>query len=235
MMDGPAVLYAAGATLVLPKAAAASRAAPSGLHAAFRESNRVRRTTEFATDSRTRRNRVSLKYLLPCECGIRIPVGKAQAGEVVSCSCGRRIEVPTLLRLRDLDTIEDDQPLRAADSSWDIRNGLIAIGVAITLLAAAGAAYFFFNRPARPDEQVPRELLQQRVDTMPLIKTYEMWEYLRHGLHGKRPINVDYQRAMKAYRIRLGVTLVILAAAGGATLVGGLALAHSKRAARNGS
>jgi len=177
---------------------------------------------------------VSLKYLLPCECGVRIPVGKAQAGEVVSCVCGRRIEVPTLLRLQSLDTIEVDQPLREVEASWDIRNGLIVVGVAITLFAAAGAVYFFFTRPARPDEQVSRERLNQRVDTMPLARTYEVWEYLRHGLHRKRAINVDYQRAMKAYRIRLGVTLAILAAAGGATLVGGLALARSRRASRGG-
>ncbi|NLE38840.1 MAG: hypothetical protein GX621_12520 [Pirellulaceae bacterium] len=175
---------------------------------------------------------MSVKYLLPCECGVRIPVGRAQAGEVVLCSCGRRIEVPTLLRLQSLDTIEDDQPRRAAETSWGVGNGLIVVGVAVTLIAAAGAVYFFLNRPARPDEQVSREELHESIDTMPLANTYRVWEYLRHGLHRKRQINVDYQKEMKAYHIRLGVTLVVLAAAGGTTLVGGLALARSRRAAR---
>jgi len=162
---------------------------------------------------------VSTRYLLPCQCGEKIPVEAAQAGQIVQCPCGRNLEVPTMLRLRFLEAVQDEVDYGAGEG-WEFRQGLTLVGAVVALAAVAGAVYFHVNRPKPPAAIVVEEAFRDRVEDLTLVETHSWWEELRFGLYDKRPGYQEYHDAMKAYHIRLGVTLVILGLATTTTIAG---------------
>jgi len=181
---------------------------------------------------------VSIRYLLPCPCGKTIPVETAQAGQIVRCACGKDIEVPTLLRLRSLDTA-DEEPKTAARGSWGIHQGLTIVGAAIMLVAAASLVFFYLHRPVPPEDVFTEEIVQRYVDNMTLLQSEGDWRALRLGPGHSPPIDPTYRRALKTYwvskyatvdeayhgavkqyHIRIGASLVVLVLAAAATIVG---------------
>ena len=83
---------------------------------------------------------MSIRYLLPCLCGKKIPVDRAQAGQTIQCECGADVEVPTLLGLRSLEMIEEESPTTTR-SGWGVPQGLTIVGGVITLGAVAACSY----------------------------------------------------------------------------------------------
>jgi hypothetical protein len=45
-------------------------------------------------------------YWLRCECGQELPVGEGAAGGVLTCACGRAVQVPSLRELRNQFRVE---------------------------------------------------------------------------------------------------------------------------------
>src|SRR4051812_27053190 len=56
-----------------------------------------------------------MSFELPCECGHRLAVTTGDAGAVLWCECGRRVQVPGLRELRML------APTPVEDSPWPRR------------------------------------------------------------------------------------------------------------------
>jgi len=87
-------------------------------------------------------------YLLTCECGKNVPVELGQAGGQVSCSCGKRLEVPTLRQLRQLPQAVAQQA--KGGGSWDARQGWITASLVMAAILTASALWVWRNQPARP-------------------------------------------------------------------------------------
>jgi hypothetical protein len=189
---------------------------------------------------------VSARYLLPCPCGKKIPVDTAQAGQVVSCDCGRRIEVPTLLRLRLLETVDEERQ-SAAPRRWGVPQGLTIVGAAVMLAAAAGLLVCYLYRPPAPEAVFTQQNVDRGIGNLTLLQAEGVWQQLSFGLAYSRPIDPTYRRALKTYwvskyatvgeayrgalkqyRIRMGIGLVVLLV-GAALTATGLVMTFRRR------
>jgi hypothetical protein len=78
-----------------------------------------------------------------------MPVDVRQAGGQVECTCGRRLDVPTLRELRHLPPAPTrDLQLGPA---WGQRQGIIAAGVIFALLLFGWGAWVWHNQPQIPE------------------------------------------------------------------------------------
>ena len=95
------------------------------------------------------------KYLLPCECGKKIPVEAGQSGTALACECGRRVEVPTMRELSRMKAAPDE---RSQDEKplWGWRQSLAFLGLVIVVGAAACGTYLNFNRSRAVDYESMR-------------------------------------------------------------------------------
>jgi len=121
--------------------------------------------------------------------------------------------------LRSLEPLAADSHAQAAEDGWGARHGLIMLGLVAVVVAGTMAVYFYRQRPVAPVAFFTEEKLQASTEQLTLLQTYQVWEQMRQGLHGKRRIDKAYHDAMKAYCIRLGVTGVVLLAAVGLVVV----------------
>src|SRR5262249_12676509 len=88
-------------------------------------------------------------YLLPCVCGKTVPVDVGQAGGQVVCTCGTRLDVPTLRQLRHLSQAPTEEPERG--SAWGQRQGIIAAGLILALLLFGWGAWVWHKQPQIPE------------------------------------------------------------------------------------
>jgi hypothetical protein len=133
-------------------------------------------------------------YLLPCQCGQRIPVEATQSGQEVTCPCGRRLEVPTMRKLSTLERTRRPERTRPPSTSWGARQAVFLLGVIITLAGLAFAAYLYLKRP-----QIPPV-----VDLNPR-QTWIVWQQeIRPGLTQPPPWEGQYLAGVKTYRVLLG-------------------------------
>jgi len=52
--------------------------------------------------------RSPMQYLLPCSCGESIPLDVTQAGQTVTCRCGKTQQAPSLLKIKKLQPVDRD-------------------------------------------------------------------------------------------------------------------------------
>jgi len=191
---------------------------------------------------------VSLRYLLPCPCGRKIPVEPAQAGERFSCKCGRSIEVPTLGALRSLETVAEESKKPARGASWGLPQGLVSVGAIVLFGAVAALVFFYLNRPLAPAAVFTEKLVNQDISRLNLLQAENVWQGLREGLNSSsQPLGPDYRQALgtyqigkyatvgeayaaatQQYHIRLGMALAVLVL-GAAVTMTGLVMAQSRR------
>jgi len=169
---------------------------------------------------------VPVHYLLECSCGKEIPVTASQAGQSIRCSCGQELEVPTLLKLKRLKTVEDEPSVLAKESgtgstgNWGVAQGLVTVGVLITLLAVGWLVFVVLNKPPAPKERVSDQAIERSIQNMNLVKTYYLWNRnLRQDIRVKMGIDVQYLAALKAYHIRLGIAVVLVVVGFGLTIL----------------
>jgi hypothetical protein len=85
-------------------------------------------------------------YLLPCPCGKKTRITAAQAGEQVTCACGKSLLVPTLRGIRQLEPAPTTTA-SATPGGWTAIHGLVfssglaIASVGIILLAIYGLKY----------------------------------------------------------------------------------------------
>ena len=125
------------------------------------------------------------RYLLPCQCGERLPVDVSQAGLQLACQCGKKLEVPTLRGLKRLETENDKAAAEAAP--WTARQGLITFGVLIMLTGVGIAGWKAYSIPPFP-ELPPNvaEITRQYAHELSLEQTFKEWDELKLGLN-KQP------------------------------------------------
>lgn len=59
-----------------------------------------------------------MDHLLTCECGLSHRVGRSQAGQQISCECGKELQVPTLRGLSELPLAEEKGVDASQSSAW---------------------------------------------------------------------------------------------------------------------
>jgi hypothetical protein len=173
-------------------------------------------------------------YLLPCECGRKLEITKADAGEQLKCACGRKVDVPTLRGIEALETAAS--PAAPVQRAWGSRQGLVFLGALLLGAAVFGVLLLQFMKPPTPEQILMRVKKTERIDIDRFSPTdaWLQWNVVRQGL--LRPYTPAEAEALKT-----GMNdhdnwrdwLLILCAAGGlglVLLVGGL-LARSKRVA----
>jgi hypothetical protein len=128
------------------------------------------------------------------------------------------LEVPTLMQLKRLEVIEESSTTSGygsnpdAPSNWGVAQGLITVGVLMTLLAVGWLVYVMQGKPPAPKEQLSNEYVEQEVGGMNLLQTFHLWGVLRSDLQMKRPIDQQYMALMKAYEIRFWVATIFVLA-----------------------
>lgn len=95
-----------------------------------------------------------MKYLLSCPaCGTQTPVETGQAGQILHCSCGNALDVPTIRNLHKLQPIVEEQ---SSAPQWTRRQGTVFLGGAVAIIAIVAAACILIFRPASVDRsQLP--------------------------------------------------------------------------------
>jgi hypothetical protein len=120
------------------------------------------------------------QFKLPCpQCSTPHIVSQSQAGESLSCGCGKSLVVPTLRELRTLEpAVEAHTPDGAPD--WDIQRGLLFVGGA--LLITIGALITWRVLPQRQALNIRQPTFQEidfDVQMLTLLQAWEAWEHFR--------------------------------------------------------
>jgi hypothetical protein len=107
------------------------------------------------------------------------PVSPTQAGETLTCACGRTLTVPTLREIRSLEPLE--QADRAPTSSdWNVQKGSLFVGGALLLAIAALATWRLLpQRQALNTSQPAFQEISFDVHDLDPLQAWEYWEYLR--------------------------------------------------------
>jgi hypothetical protein len=118
------------------------------------------------------------RYLLPCTCGRRLTVTAAQAGDLLLCECGQRVEVPTLRHLAALEQVNDAPP---RERTWGARQGLIFLGATLIVLAAAAFLWLQFREP-QPFREPLFEHDTSKIDKMTYGDLWKIWPSFEKGI-----------------------------------------------------
>jgi hypothetical protein len=158
------------------------------------------------------------EYLLPCSCGQKLTVSARQAGQSVTCSCGARLEVPTL---RGLGGLEQAATPAVAARRWGDRHRAVFVLVVISLVAAAGAGLLAMRMPADPTPPPPPEL---KADS-PLAEAIVTHDELKQGLvPGVRMLSppeqqIVKQRELMTWGIKIGLAVSLCALVAGVVVL----------------
>lgn len=166
---------------------------------------------------------MSLQYLLPCSCGRKLPVDLSQAGSRMRCECGQEREVPTLLRLKQLEPAgtEQGRAARERTSPWGARQRFALVGALVCVAGVAFAIWSFVTRPQIVD-----------VAEYPPIATLQLWESLKRGIDlPPAPMEVMLF-SMIQWHYRWTLAGLVLAAVGAAVMVASLTLGRRSLAQR---
>src|SRR5262249_19447517 len=121
----------------------------------------------------------SMKYLLPCPaCNSRLPVETGQAGQMIRCSCGNSVEVPSIRALRTLEPLADERPTAA---SWTRRKGSLFLGAATSIGALVAAAVVLAIRSSASDDggfkiDVNEGAIRSEVAALPPLESIERFQ-----------------------------------------------------------
>ncbi len=164
---------------------------------------------------------MTVKYLLPCDCGERVVIELGQAGQRVACVCGKELTVPTMRGIKVLETAPDEAPVPSRDGNWNATRGAVfAIGLTLSVIAFGIAGYYVFQRSRLETQEYEwdrPDLANQQIDDMNDLQTYYLWmNYYTGGLGEQFP--PDFVRAKKQ-------AAEFLAIAGVAGVCGSLGLA----------
>ena len=167
---------------------------------------------------------MTTSYLLPCSCGEKVPVEPRQAGEVVRCSCGASLEVPTLLEMAALERAEPEPGARRPSRPWGVRQGLALMGAVIFLGALVLVIFVSRTRPHPPGFDRPEmspEAIRRQSRALTPFESRRAWQTLRaQGPDGLMPAQEQryadklgrYQEELLRWRLSMGVVLVIAVA-----------------------
>lgn len=127
---------------------------------------------------------MSVKFLLPCTCGEKLRVGRAQAGLTVSCTCGRELDVPTQ---RGLEELEPAEPVaeRTSQSSWGPAQALLALGLLIAVVSGSWATFRYVVPPQENPFVINPKANREIIDRLSLTQTFKFWELARDDINAE--------------------------------------------------
>jgi hypothetical protein len=132
-------------------------------------------------------------YLLPCSCGQKVRVAVAQAGGEVGCACGKRLPVPTLRGIRQLEAASD-VPTKSAPVWTRFHGAVFSSGLVLAVLGLAIMALYGYRYAQISgyttdySADVIKEMSAQ-LDQITPTQALEMWrtEILEEGLGEPQP------------------------------------------------
>lgn len=153
------------------------------------------------------------KHLVPCECGQAVAVETTQAGDDVTCACGRQVSVPALRSLRQLpraDAVADKPKVRGWSST---QGALFAVGMLLFVCGLVMSAYALlrtFQYDVPPVDQNSVAQWINVIDDLTLDQQWQLWVTARDQGLPQHYSNVTVMRAVAAsYRRFLSVALAI--------------------------
>ncbi|MBN2292093.1 MAG: hypothetical protein JXM70_06690 [Pirellulales bacterium] len=152
-----------------------------------------------------------IQYLLPCQCGRKMPVDSTKAGRTLECECGAKIEVPTLGSMKKLERVVETKPA-SSGMTWGIRQRVLLAGILVCLTGLGISGYFWYERPKPPPLEQNVKQISQNIKNLTLMQTLAVWGALERGLpeYSSRR-QQEYQKDKAAYYRRTGVSLFIVA------------------------
>jgi hypothetical protein len=170
-----------------------------------------------------------IEYLLPCEaCGKKTAVSSAQAGDVMRCTCGAELTVPTLRQLKQLEIVESNAPTRSASRrgvGWEDRHRLSFLLAVVALAAWCLAGYLAFAVPPAAIPPSDGELVSavESANAKDLLDLYRRFEAENIG-----PPPVAFE-AYVHYRKLFKIGIVLSTAVGAAAAAGAIISGYLRR------
>ena len=121
---------------------------------------------------------MATEYLLPCECGQNLRITKAQAGQEVSCVCGKILSVPTLRAIGQLEPATSETLEKAGRESGSpnvARNLACAVLMAVMMGGLVFAAYNFYYRVQIDTSYGLEQHLEQSAEYVDTLSPGEVW------------------------------------------------------------
>lgn len=172
-----------------------------------------------------------MKYLLPCECGHKNVVDRAQAGRSITCQCGASLDVPALRHLSHLEPAAAE-PAPPSRSAWGPWHAVATLGLFIIAVGGGSAAYAYFFPPQPPPFPEAAELERirpQDVARMSPIEAFRLWDTVKTGINPiDRQRMEQYDNEVEAYfkvlheQVRWFWACLVAAGIGIAVTIGGL-------------
>ena len=85
-----------------------------------------------------------MKYLLPCKCGQSVEIVVGQAGQMVACSCGENLLVPTMLQVKALPVVPEKPKTTSGKTQVSYRAALVS-GIAGVVCLGLGYSFLLFE------------------------------------------------------------------------------------------
>ena len=139
---------------------------------------------------------------------------RSQAGLAVNCTCGAKLEVPTIRGLTRLETVET----ASKPGAWTTQHGLILIGMLIALVAGGAAVYRVAKLPRDLYGKASLDAFMQQkaaeIDRWTPGEVVEAWQQFRGGPYIEDPEEEKQYYARRAEYTRWTWVLAAIAAAG---------------------
>ena len=129
---------------------------------------------------------MSAKYLLPCHDGNTVEVTTADAGRMIDCPCGNKVQVPTLRGVQNLPRASQSDGVASAPT-WSAQQGAIfTIGLCLLVvgLIALGLLFRVFRQidTTKPDmNQAVLAEFELAAENAEPANTLEVWHALRNN------------------------------------------------------
>jgi hypothetical protein len=108
-----------------------------------------------------------------------LPVSPFQAGEKITCECGKENDIPSLREIRMLEPAEEETPQQASPPLWGAPDQLLLIGIIFIGCGAIGAGLLWYFWPITPPEwEVDLEIIREHTQSLSLEQSMKLWERL---------------------------------------------------------
>ncbi len=119
-------------------------------------------------------------HLLPCSCGQKVAVQPRQAGEVINCSCGASLQVPTMLEMAALERAQPgpQRPVRP----WGIRESLALLGAVLFVGALGLVIFLLLHQPPPPipaRAEMDPDTIRRQTRALTPLESRRVWQFLR--------------------------------------------------------
>ncbi len=174
------------------------------------------------------------QFLLPCDCGAKIPVNRSQAGMSLPCPhCGKSIDVPTIRKLAAFANAAPVQKETKTNSSWKFLGPVAALGFLVGLVGLAYGGSLLYERYStisqvtragmdlnRTEEEFIVGVRENALKSAP-ADTWDYWNVmLEEGLSDPKP--PDLVRVKRYLASLLPTTIASLITGGVGVLVFGI-------------